>query len=1027
MRLFHTSDTTTAIPRTRTHGTQIGRAARSALFIAILSLTAHALNAKDERSYGPATKALHAKDVNSYVPTTKALHSKDVNSYVPAMKALHAKEDGSYISTTKGVFTLSASGRTAPLIVSSRDFPGVRRVLGHLQNDLHAVTGARPILCIDSLPSSRTAVIVGTIGRSTLIDELIRSGKLHADGVAGTRESFLIEVVDHPAPQIDRALIIAGSDKRGTIFGIYDVSGKIGVSPWYWWADVPPAKHASLFVRAGRFVQHEPKVRYRGIFINDEAPALSGLAAEKFGGFNSRFYDHVFELILRMKGNYLWPAMWGRSLFADDSLSAPLADEYGVVLGTSHHEPMMRSHVEWSQPPKGPWSYEKNDSTLREFWRQGLKRMGTHESIVTIGMRGDGDEPMSQDANIALLEKIVRDQRTIITEVTGKDPASVPQLWALYKEVQEYFDRGMRVPDDVTLLLCDDNWGNIRKLPKLTDKPRAGGYGIYYHFDYVGGPRNYKWVNTNQISRVWEQMHLAYEYGVKDIWIVNVGDIKPMEFPTEFFLDYAWDPDAWPADKLPAYTQLWAAKQFGPTHAPAIAGLLTSYTTYNSRRKPELLSPSTYSLINFQEAETIVSEYNALAAKAQRISDALPAAAHDAYYQLVLHPILACANLNDLYVTVGRNRLYAAQGRASTNTLAERAYELFARDSAISFYYNHIMAGGKWNHMMDQTHIGYTDWQQPDKDTMPTVSTLTLPAAADMGVAIDGSASWWPNDSSAALLPQFDSFNRQVSYIDVFNRGSIPFTCTLRAHQPWLRLSTSGGRVTTEKRVQVSINWKKVPAGVQRGLITITGPNNVSRTVRTTVVNTPIPAKTMKTGFVESSGYVSMEAAHYTNTVRSSTAGWLTIPALGRTLSAVTPLPVTIPAQMPGGDSPRLEYRMYLFTPGTVAVETFLSPTLNFNETQGLRYAVSFDDERPQIVNMHAPAQPSDWGAWVSNNVITATTTHTLMTPGVHVLNYWMVDPGVVLQKIVVARGAAKPSYLGPPESFRIGSGKKLQ
>jgi hypothetical protein len=929
-------------------------------------------------------------------------------------QALLAKEAPSYISTTKGVFTIAAQGHIAPLVVSSKDFPGVRRILSHLQHDLLDVTSAVPQIFTDSLPSAQELVIIGTIGKSPIIDQLISSGKLKTDGVAGTWESFVIQVIEHPFPQVSRALVIAGSDKRGTIFGMYDLSAKIGVSPWEWWADVPPKKHTSLFVTSTRFIQPSPKVRYRGIFINDEAPALSGVAQEKFGGFNSRFYEHVFDLILRLKSNYLWPAMWGRSLFADDSLSAPLADEYGVVLGTSHHEPMMRSHVEWDQASKGPWNYEKNDSTLREFWRQGLRRMDSHESIVTIGMRGDGDMPMSQDANISLLERIVKDQRAIISEVTGKDPSLTPQLWALYKEVQEYFDKGMRVPDDVTLLLCDDNWGNIRKLPKLTDKPRTGGYGIYYHFDYVGGPRNYKWVNTNQISRVWEQMHLAYEYGVNTIWIVNVGDIKPMEFPTSFFLDYAWNPDAWPASRLPEYAEQWAAQQFDAKYAKDIADILTGYTTFNSRRKPELLSPSTYSLVDYQEAELAVNDYNALALKAQRIMDSLSLDEKGAFFELALHPVLACENLNELYAIVGRNRLCAAQGRASTNELAARARALYEKDSVLSFYYNHIMLEGKWNHMMDQTHIGYTSWQQPDKDTMPVVRTITVPAIADMGVAIEGSTSWWPADTAEAVLPTFDPLSPEHFYIEIFNRGSVPFKFTASPKMPWVRLTAYTDSVQLETRIWAMINWSKVPRGVHRVPIAISGPNKKTVLVYA-VVRNDLPAAVLAgEGYAERNGYVSIEAQHYAKAISTSVVKWLTIPSLGRTLSGVTPMPVTAPAQTPQGSAPHLEYKILLATAGPISVKAYLSPTLDFHNTGGLHYAVSIDDAQPQIINMHAKM---NWDKWVSDNIAVSASDHTVKTPGTHVLKFWMVDPGVVLQKIVVETGAVKPSYLGPPES----------
>src|SRR6185312_12898157 len=314
--------------------------------------------------------------------------------------------------------------------------------------------------------------------------------------------------------------------------------------------------------------------KYRGIFLNDEAPALSGWVHENFGNFNHLFYEKVFELLLRLKGNYLWPAMWGNAFNNDDTLNPVMANKYGIVMGTSHQEPMNQATEHWRHEHKGAWNYQTNDSVLRAFWKQGIENMDHRETIVTIGMRGDGDKPMTEGSNIALLEKIVAGQRKIIAEVTGKSASETPQDWALYKEVQDYYDKGMRVPDDVTLLFSDDNWGNLRRLPKLNATPRSGGYGIYYHFDYVGGPRNYKWIDTNQIERVWQQMRLADEYDADRLWIVNVGDIKPMEFPTSFFLDMAWNPKAMTLARMEAYPRDWAAEQFGPEHATMIGVIL---------------------------------------------------------------------------------------------------------------------------------------------------------------------------------------------------------------------------------------------------------------------------------------------------------------------------------------------------------------------------------------------------------------------------------------------------------------------
>jgi beta-xylosidase len=936
----------------------------------------------------------------------------------------------SYVAPTHrtGAFLLSEPGRSAPLCVSSHDYPGVLRVVRLLQEDIGTVTGFAPSVVVDSLSSGTEMVLVGTLGRNPHIDRLVAEKKLDVEGIAGKWETFLIGQVEKPFPGIDRVLVIVGSDKRGTIYGMFDLSAHIGVSPWYWWADVAPRKQSHLYVLAGRHTAGEPKVKYRGFFINDEAPALSAWAKEKFDGFNSRFYDRVFELLLRLRANYLWPAMWGSAFYDDDPESPRLADEYGIVIGTSHHEPMMRAHDEWRRYGSGPWDYTKNDSTLRDFWRRGIQRMGANESVVTVGMRGDGDAPMSDKADIGLLERIVGDQRKILAEVTGKDPSRIPQLWALYKEVQEYYDRGMRVPDDVTLLLCDDNWGNLRKLPSLAEKPRAGGYGIYYHFDYVGGPRNYKWLNTIQISRVWEQMRLAYEHNARQIWIVNVGDIKPLEFPTQFFLDYAWNPERWSAGRLPEYTRLWAEQQFGPRYAAEIAEILTKYTTYNSRRKPELLSPETYSLVSFREAETVVEEYNALAEKARSVQKSLPAEMQDAYYQLVLHPVLACANLNEMYVTVGRNHLYARQGRASTNLLAARARSLFEKDSALSYYYNRVLAGGKWNHMMDQTHISYTTWQQPDRDVMPDVRTISLGNEPVMGVAIEGSEGCWPGDTVAAVLPEFDPYNRQSRYIDVFNRGTWTFPYALEA-PAFIKIDLPKGTVESEQRIKVSVDWQKAPRGRSTIPITISGPHNRRVIVRAVVNNHLSPKREEVNGFVESNGYISIEAEHFSEAADSLPLFWQRIPDLGRTLSAMTSMPVTSPPVTPGGASPHLEYRVHFFTSGRVKVHAYFSPTLDFRgETQrsggGLRYAVSFDGGEPHEVNILKNDTIPDWKypwGWmkaVGENIRIATSDHTLESPGEHTLKFWMVDAGVVLQKLVIETAPLKRSYLGPPESY---------
>ncbi|MBN1397499.1 MAG: glycosyl hydrolase 115 family protein [Bacteroidetes bacterium] len=946
----------------------------------------------------------------------------------------YAFDNPSNISFKKGKnnFALSYSGKSAPLFVSSQDYPGVIRAFKDLQADIEKVTGTRPELTVvksktSIVPASREIVLAGTIGKSPLIDQLIKRKKLNVKGVSKKWETFLIQVVEKPFPNISRALVIAGSDKRGAIFGIYDVCKNIGVSPLHWWADVPAKKNSSLFVLPGRYVQGEHKVKYRGIFINDEAPALSGFVYEKFGGYTSAFYVHVFELLLRLKSNFLWPAMWNNSFGTDDSLNSKLADEYGIVMSTSHHEPMMRAFVEWTWAgnKRGSWDYSINAPALRDFWREGIRRNKNFETITTLAMRGDGDEPMSEESNIDLLQQIVGDQRKIIEEVTGKKASDVPQVWAVYKEVQDYYDKGMRVPDDVTILLCDDNWGNIRKLPRLTDPLRSGRYGIYYHFDFVGGPRSYRWLNTTQIERVWEQMNLAYSYGADRIWIVNVGDIKPMEFPISFFLDYAWDPKRISASDLPEYTRKWAEDQFGAEYSKQIAEILNSYTKFNSRRKPEMLSPDTYSLVNYREAETVVEQYYDIVNEAQQISNSLPAEYKDTFYQLVLHQSSACANLNDLYVTVGKNRLYAKQGRSAANTLARKAKELFLKDSLITMYYNNILSGGKWKHMMDQTHIGYISWQEPRYNKMPEVSEISIPEKAEMGVAIEGTEAWWPDEKNEAVLPEYDVYNQQKYYIEIFNRGKVPYEYSINADRSWILVSFDKGVIETEKRLWVSIDWRKAPKGTNRAVLTINGPDSTRINVQAVINNPHSPKRSEIRGFVESNGYISINAENYSAARKSKTVNWVEIPNLGRTASAMIVTPVTAQPQVPEGNSPRLEYQIYLFSEGEINVKAYLSPTLNFHKTQGLRYALSIDDEQPQIVNMHENAVEPDWlypDWWnqaVSDNTIIKESKHQILKKGAHVLKFWMVDPGVVLQKIVVETGDVKPSYLGPPESFR--------
>jgi hypothetical protein len=828
-------------------------------------------------------------------------------------------------------FTI-AGENAATIICDDKDHWLVQRAASFLQTDIESVTGKKPLMRNTPGSAGKNVIILGSADRSSLIAQLVKNKKIKIDHLQGKWEAYQIQVVANPFPNIDKALVITGSDRRGTAFALFEISKQIGVSPWNWWADVPVKKKKEIYVIKGTNVNDQPSVKYRGIFINDEAPAFSGWTKEKFGGVNHLVYEKVFELLLRLKSNYLWPAMWGNAFADDDTLNPVLADKYGIVISNSHHEPMLRAQQEWKRYGKGVWNYQTNDTVLRAFWKKGIENMGTHESVVSIGMRGDGDMPMTQGSNIALLERIVADQRKIIEQVTGRPASATPQSWALYKEVQDYYDKGMRVPDDVTLLLCDDNWGNIRKLPKLTDAPRKGGYGIYYHFDYVGGPRNYKWVNTNPIPRVWEQMHLAYEHGVKDIWVVNVGDIKPMEFPISFFLDYAWAPDRIKATDLKKYTEKWAEDQFGSKYAAEIADILSKYAKYNGRRKPELLDANTYHINSYNELQTVTNEYNALRVKAEGINNQLSPEYRDAFFELVLHPVKAGSNLQNLYNAVAYNKWFAAQKALPANMHAENAKQFYVKDSLISIEYNKI-ANGKWNHMMDQTHIGYTYWQQPPANRMPAVQYVPVDSAREQATLI----------RSKAITAEDD-----------------------------------------------------------------------------------IPKNSLGNTFYEINGYFSIDADHFSKAMLGKGIGWVVLPDHGKTGSAITTMPVTAAVQLPTGNSPHLSYDVYVYDTGAVKLQAYLSPTLNFHNDEGLKYAISIDDEVPQIVVINKDDNNTRvWEGWMANNIIIKTTNHRIANAGKHVIKFWMVSPAVVLQKLVGDMGGLLPSYLGPPET-KISTSKLL-
>ncbi|MFZ5892715.1 MAG: glycosyl hydrolase 115 family protein [Myxococcota bacterium] len=1080
--------------------------------------------------------------------------SGDASRPAPDVAAdARAFSEASYVidRSESGAFTLVENSAAAPIVVASNDFAGVVRATSDLRDDIERVTDIAPTVSNTVPANAKQVVLVGTLGKSPLIDSLVASRKLDPRALSKTWETFVIQVVDRPMRGVDRALVIAGSDQRGTIYGIYDVSKQIGVSPWYWWDDVPARHSSALYVRAGRYSDGPPAVKYRGFFINDENPATGTWAPRLFGpglakipragtdqvnsytgGLNHRYWEKVFEVALRLRANYIWPAVWGRAFADDDPENHATATRYGIVMGTSHEAPMARAIDEWnrrvdpttranagvddtvthqgkddfSPTGNGEWRYSTNAESLRAYWREGIQRMKTQniEAVVTLGMRGPGDVRLPPDTGIPLVKSIIADQRAIIGEVTGDDPAKVPQVWTLYKEVQNWWDMGLRAPDDVTVVWCDDNWGNMRELPDLRDQPRSGGHGIYYHFDYVGGGRNYKWLDTALLPNLWEQLNLSYVYGADRLWMFNVGDLKGNEVPLEFALDFAWNPARMTLENIPKWERHFAAEQFGAEQAEAIADLFSTYGKLQSDRKPELLNrkitldptkdptkdasailysdqlyfandangqllppeqrtyydANPFSLTNYAEMERVVDDWLSLAERAETLQELLPKQAHDAFYELLLYPAKASANVYALRLAQFQNILYATQQRAATNDFAKIAEARFEADQAMSNYYNNELAGGKWWGFQTQPHIGYGDrdryggnasWQQPQLNELalpdalfPALRTITVPAGSSMGVAIDGSELTWPGATTAAQLPSFSPYQTQnAQYIEIFNRGSAPFDYQISVTAPpgdsngnayalpWIFVTPDAGTIDAankQVRALIYVDWPHAPRGVTSVPVTFTVTSTDQASTSVVVkANIELPVVTpdwMPNRFVEANGVVSMEADHFTRAVSTAQVWWKRLPDIGRTGSGMMPEPVTAPSQTPSGSSPHLEYDFYSLGSGEVTVGAYLSPRNSVLHNSGLRYGISIDDGPIQSVNINLGDDLTGggnrmWERHTSDNINLTTTVHTLAAAGNHTLKFWMVDPTVIVQKLVVNLGGQRDSYFGPPESFR--------
>ncbi|KAF4874324.1 hypothetical protein CGCSCA1_v006434 [Colletotrichum siamense] len=943
----------------------------------------------------------------------------------------------------------------ATIVVDESDPIGIHIAAQNLANDFGRVTKSdpKPLLVskeheVDADTGADVGILIGCIESSRLLQRLEKDGKLDFGRIRGKWESFLTAPVTDPFPGCRKALVIAGSDKRGAIFGSYTLSEQIGVSPWYFWADVPPKHHEEIYALPEPTHNGEPSVRFRGIFINDEAPALTGWARDNFGGYNSEFYKNVFELLLRLKANFMWPAMWpgypnpGASFFTDDSENAKVANDYGIAVSTSHHEPMQRATNEWfADNPDGSWNWLTNKKKITEFFEEGVKRAKGIESYFTIGMRGEYDKGMKTDDPAAVVRDVIKTQRAVIKEVHGREDA-VPQLLALYKEVQDQYESGtIDVPDDVTLLFADDNFGSIRRLPTKKEMSRTGGAGIYYHFEYVGTPRSYKWINSNSLGKTWHQLQEAHRRNAKQIWVFNVGDIKPMEVPLTFAMALAWDIKSIEAESFVKFYTSMAESNFGSGLATEIADIWHRYDRLAALRRHEHIEPTTFSLMHYGEAESVVNRWDSLLDSAQAIHYRAPEYQKAAIFETVLHPVKASQIFTKLQVTLGRNQLYARQRRNTANKLAREVLDLFDDDYTLSEEF-HSLLGGKWNHIMSQTHYGFGDtWHAPSRDMISGLCYVqrrqnSNPIVGQMGVAVEGHAGVRPgrtNEESdrthpsrrdlvpGVTLGSMSRYGPSKRWFDIFTRGNQVIHWIASSPVPWVQLSATEGTLAPDGddvRIWIAVDWEKVPDDFdQEVLMDIQSQEGDFEQVHLPITGTRVP-ETFSGGFVESDGCVSIPASHCHPTE------YRLLPNCGRTANgAVSVIDVMkIPKE-------HLSYTFCVFSQAaSPMLQLYFNMTLDFDPEDTMAYHFQVDEESGgmwQLLEKEDRADhPEGWFHAVQD--CNWLRTHNLskfnLGPGKHTIKIQLRHSNLILEKIVVDLGGVKESYLGPPVSSYVGN-----
>lgn len=961
-------------------------------------------------------------------------------------------------------FCICKQGNLAGIFMEPEAYEGVRRIGARIAGDIELITGRRPELAAQVSDLRGSEVIIGaTVGKSRLLKEWQDSGKLDSAGLEGKREVYQISFVEKPfpdKPSVEKALVVAGSDKRGTIYGLFHLSELCGVSPLIYWGDVKPQKKQELVLEIEeRIVSKEPSVKYRGFFINDEWPAFGRWCTEHFGGINAEAYEEIFVFLLRMKGNYLWPAMW-RSVFSEEGpglASAELADLYGVIIGLSHHEPMCRAGAEWQQVygqygTDNTWSFVSNSKAITEFWKDGILRNRPFENLITIGMRGENDSRLlSENAtladNIQVVKNAVLAQHKLLREYINEDLAAVPRMMAIYKEVEDFYYgddtceglKDWEELDDVILMLCDDNFGNTRGLPSKEDRFHPGGYGMYYHFDYHGAPVSYEWQNSNRLTKTWEQMTMAYEHGVRELWIVNVGDIKGVEYPLTYFMALAYDYEAWSRpNQVEVFIKAWIEQQFGcetsDKQKDQLFCLIEGWTRWSAARRPEAMNPEVYHPCHYREGDRVWTEVNGLMKLAEELRKTLPESCIDAYESMLYYPASATLNLVLMHVEAGVNAHFAKRGSLRANIYAESVKKRSRMDACYVDAYHKIL-DGKWNHMMDSAHTGFRNWDDNDW-TYPTVQQVIPIPGPKLTVGFRGSEAYhlgahW-QDGAPVCNEDFIRPDTEAVFIDLDSRGDVDFSFTIRSDQPWAQFSPESGNVEIAKggkaTISVTCDRSKLN-GREMALIEIPvkfadGTCTSGRLALTAgCENSELDYP--KGTFVEQLGYIAMDAAHFAEKYDVAGGEFQVIHDLGRMGDAVKVFPVT-ESWIGRDEAPYLRYDFAAQKEGIYTVQLYLAPCNPGRPGGKMRCRISVNEEPTQVVDTVSPSLHTEWtcAEWsrgVMNN-IRVVKASVSVKKGFNHFYFYGGDPGIVLERIVLYR-EEKPileSYLGPQESWRV-------